>query len=78
MISREAPAVMNLLKALSLLASDALIRTPVANSDVQSHTKMELTPAHAIKRLQDLHEQVHVEVFRRLDKAFERVPPQAL
>jgi hypothetical protein len=43
MISHEAPAVMNLLKALSLLASDALIRTPVANSDVQSHTKMELT-----------------------------------
>jgi hypothetical protein len=43
MISHEAPAVMNLLKPLSLLASYALVQTEVANSDVQSHTKMELT-----------------------------------
>src|SRR5450631_3500878 len=46
MISREAPAVMNLLKALSLLASDALVRTLVANSDVQSRLILEMTSRH--------------------------------
>ena len=34
MISDEAPAMLNRLKALSLLAPDALILTPVADSDV--------------------------------------------
>jgi hypothetical protein len=51
MLSREAPAVMNLLKALSLLASDALVRTPVANSDVQSRLILEMT-GDGVDRLQ--------------------------
>ena len=34
MISDEAPAMLNRLKALSLLAPEALIPTPVADSDV--------------------------------------------
>ena len=59
MISREAPAVMNLLKALSLLASDALVRTLVANSDVQSRLILEMTRAEEIEHAEQ--EGVHFE-----------------
>src|ERR1035441_2038306 len=55
MISREAPAVMNLLKALSLLASDALVRTPVANSDVQSRLILEMTWGDDLNCLRRIH-----------------------